>query len=993
MTRDDIASVSKAISRNPELVASATDRAGNTALHLASGGEEEVLSALLRCDQVDVNALNQTNNTPLHYFVQNYSSPAYQVPWQLFLARGVNLNARNRQGETPLHKACLNPVLRLIMVDLLLTQSNVEIDACTDQGDRAMHYAIRLHRQDLVQTLLAHGASITAKLGKLTPRELAIECGAHEISRLLRNAEELQRWLESNDMGRHFALFLRANAFMDVVPTLTDSDLEQIGVKLQGHRLKLLRASRNVRARVTRTRSALQRAAPPTDMSSAEDAHQHDVEHLLDTGVISVDDASKSMVDDDTASTETDESLPTALQSFCLDMSDLELTRLMHCGRRGERVYSALYREVEVAVKFLGHADRASNVEFLSAMKALQHVASPYIAIVIGFVQSPKPALVTELCTNGSFADIMRRQGGDTLSWRVVLGLLKEAALGLSVLHALEPHIVHGDVRAECALVTAEWHVKLTGAGQMMRKLSLPSTSLGADPVVEVAALPGVVGMTVAESTPANITAASWHILAPEVFANDAALSIKSDVFQFAFVVWEMVQRTLTHTYRRAYSEYYARYLGSAARARSPPPPDAASADNGDSAGLVRSGRLPRDLVRSSDLLNDEIDRLGLRPTIPERCPEPLQFVILRAWSKLAIDRPSAKDIAARFQDMIARYETDTVLQAMWRAAIVPERTNTPLTDDAAAGVMTSSLDLALETQFKARDIPRVSSPFNGESVTEDSRSQLFSSNQDEIDDESTTYSVGLVSSSSSDSSSSSTTSASESDSSSSSPPPIAPAVISPLPGRRASSATSTRRKRSAKPSLTAAVSSGAVSRSVAPLVMSPLSTQSGGGMPSVRTITTMSSSPTDREVNGALGKSPQRRRISGSAERARANSEVMLLQSSPSAPMLIAGDLSPRFASPLARSPLGSPRRRSPRSTRLGASPPFLVPEQRSSSGRLDRHARRSSDPDAISPVSSSAELMMPTPELPTLIESPRRVRKARGTTNKTKRKSRGDQ
>jgi hypothetical protein len=141
---------------------------------------------------------------------------------------------------------------------------------------------------------------------------------------------------------------------MDVVPTLTDSDLEQIGVKLQGHRLKLLRASRSVRARVhALALGAGSAPRRPTDMSSAEDAHQHDVEHLLDTGVISVDDASKSVVDDDTASTEADESLPTALQSFCLDMSDLELTRLLHCGRRGERVYSALYRDVEVAVKFL----------------------------------------------------------------------------------------------------------------------------------------------------------------------------------------------------------------------------------------------------------------------------------------------------------------------------------------------------------------------------------------------------------------------------------------------------------------------------------------------------------------------------------------------------------------------------------------------------------------------------------------------------------------
>jgi hypothetical protein len=87
VTRDDIASCfqgdlsqSRACSpRRP--IAPATLRC-----IWPAGGEEEVLCALLRCDSGRrQRAQSQTNNTPLHYFVQNYSSPAYQVPWQLFL--------------------------------------------------------------------------------------------------------------------------------------------------------------------------------------------------------------------------------------------------------------------------------------------------------------------------------------------------------------------------------------------------------------------------------------------------------------------------------------------------------------------------------------------------------------------------------------------------------------------------------------------------------------------------------------------------------------------------------------------------------------------------------------------------------------------------------------------------------------------------------------------------------------------------------------------
>lgn len=43
--------------------------------------------------------------------------------FEMFLARGTLINASNRSGETPLHKAVLNPSVRLLMVRLLLDHS------------------------------------------------------------------------------------------------------------------------------------------------------------------------------------------------------------------------------------------------------------------------------------------------------------------------------------------------------------------------------------------------------------------------------------------------------------------------------------------------------------------------------------------------------------------------------------------------------------------------------------------------------------------------------------------------------------------------------------------------------------------------------------------------------------------------------------------------------------------------------------------------------
>jgi ankyrin repeat protein len=103
----------------------ASDRAGNTPLHLAASGDATILATLLRCHVIDINARNLDRNTPLHYFMQRFASPNYMVPWSLFISRGANLNEQNKYGETPLHKACLNGAMRLIMVELLLKEPQV----------------------------------------------------------------------------------------------------------------------------------------------------------------------------------------------------------------------------------------------------------------------------------------------------------------------------------------------------------------------------------------------------------------------------------------------------------------------------------------------------------------------------------------------------------------------------------------------------------------------------------------------------------------------------------------------------------------------------------------------------------------------------------------------------------------------------------------------------------------------------------------------------
>ena len=72
------------------------------------------------------------------------------------MSRKIDINAQDTvNGETPLHKAILNPSVRLLIVKLLL-EHNADPNVPNTKGDTALHYAVRLNRKDLVFELLGN---------------------------------------------------------------------------------------------------------------------------------------------------------------------------------------------------------------------------------------------------------------------------------------------------------------------------------------------------------------------------------------------------------------------------------------------------------------------------------------------------------------------------------------------------------------------------------------------------------------------------------------------------------------------------------------------------------------------------------------------------------------------------------------------------------------------------------------------------------------------
>ncbi|WP_410542545.1 ankyrin repeat domain-containing protein [Wolbachia endosymbiont of Tetranychus urticae] len=125
----------------------------NTLLHYAArNGVELVMQEILQLEQkIDVNIRNKQGDTPLHAAV--LSSKRKVVSLLLNSKLGVDVNARNNQGDTPLHVAAKNGKVGIVR-ELLESQLEINVNAQNEQGDTPLHVAVRENKEQVVQRLL-----------------------------------------------------------------------------------------------------------------------------------------------------------------------------------------------------------------------------------------------------------------------------------------------------------------------------------------------------------------------------------------------------------------------------------------------------------------------------------------------------------------------------------------------------------------------------------------------------------------------------------------------------------------------------------------------------------------------------------------------------------------------------------------------------------------------------------------------------------------------
>ncbi|KAL8043190.1 hypothetical protein ABFX02_09G102800 [Erythranthe guttata] len=193
-------------------------------------------------------------------------------------------------------------------------------------------------------------------------------------------------------------------------------------------------------------------------------------------------------------------------------------------------VYYGLLQDQEVAIKKM---TATKTKEFMKEMKVLCKVHHTNLVELIGYAASGDDLfLIYEYAQKGSLKNHLhdpQNRGHTSLSWILRVQIALDAARGLEYIHEhTKPHYVHRDIKTSNILLDGSFRAKISDFG--LAKL------LMANEVEE--SVTRVVG--------------TYGYLAPE-YLRDGLATIKSDIYAFGVVLFEMVsgKEAMTRTAER----------------------------------------------------------------------------------------------------------------------------------------------------------------------------------------------------------------------------------------------------------------------------------------------------------------------------------------------------------------------------------------------------------------------------------------------------------
>ncbi|KAH3742577.1 ankyrin repeat protein [Pelomyxa schiedti] len=509
------------------------DKQGYSVLHHAvQVSDEQTVMQILNFTGINVRLQNRDMNTPLHYFCEKFRSPKCDEVFAKMLEMGVDVNAVNIFGETPLHKSCFNKYVRLILVNLLL-DAGADINTCNEHGEGPLHFAVRLNRDDLVSVLILQGADINAR-GKegRTPYDIAVTSKFTTIATRLHKVSELYAWLQTIDpdiFRLYRKKFLSENVYLESVLHLDAAVLDAIGVDKPGHKILILAKVERMKAE----KAALVETGPPDAVNRIASVCLSSKTGLLIARMTTASSFPPSPA-----------SAAVSPIDYIIDHSELEFTasvgkskELVGSGTSG-KVYRALYKGAEVAVKVLkAWEDETEVEEFRKEFEIMCVLHHPNIVTFMGACIEPQLCIVMEYCSRGNLVDVLSHKRYD-INWDKAFKLSMEMVRGMNFLHSFTPAILHRDFKSLNVLVSSAWECKICDFG-----LSRFNTTSN-----QMATLREMRG--------------TFPYCAPELATDiDRPVSTyteKSDVYSIGITLWEVFKRCVEGVYSRPwYSEFH----------------------------------------------------------------------------------------------------------------------------------------------------------------------------------------------------------------------------------------------------------------------------------------------------------------------------------------------------------------------------------------------------------------------------------------------------
>lgn len=582
-------------------------------------------------------------STPLTIALRNNDLDMVDIILQAYKENKVDINTKDKNGYTALHQAVLSDDKVLMRV---LRTDSIDVDVENADKNRPLHYFCQSFKSpncsEPFQLFLEKGCNVNAQNNNgEAPLHKAIFNNSVRllmVDMLLKNGANVNLTNSLGESALHYAVRLGRD---DLVSVLLKAGAD---VTIQGNKerksLYQLALDEQHKEMANRIRKHKELLDWLHDLSLDSYAQQFVREELYLDVLIDVTEktlekmtvatghrlkimkAIKDLKEEKTTefggsdagpapSEDTIKQLHDSLVALYFRsgpapiIQDVELEFTEKLGTGSSgKVYKGLYKGNEVAIKVLKSTTEAKDIEEFKKEFAI--MSNIKSNYVVLFYGAVLEPKLCMVMEYCSRGSLYHVLNNDKydIGWDKVFRFAIEATKGIDQLHNGDPQIVHRDLKSLNLLVNDKWDVKVCDFG-----LSRFTTGTNLETLMKMRG--------------------TFAYCAPEVYFGEQ-FSTKSDVYSLGIVFWELVTRCIMGHYERPFAEF-------------------------------------KNLQFDFQIIIQTAKK-GLRPTIPESCPEGWKNLMKECVDPSSDKRPSCKEILVKLDELEKDWKAN---ESQWESSKV----------------------------------------------------------------------------------------------------------------------------------------------------------------------------------------------------------------------------------------------------------------------------------------------------------------------------------